>query len=333
MHIGFVGVGRIGAAHADVVRRHPQTSTMVVADADAERASRVAERLECDSVPAVDELWSRDLDGVVIASATASHADLIIAAVEAGVPTFCEKPVALDVPGTLRAARVVQASGVPVQIGFQRRFDDGFRRAKQVLHSGELGVLHRLHSITADPAPPPAEYIPTSGGIFRDCLVHDFDAVRWVTGRDVVEAMALGSNRGDDFFRDAADVDNTTVLLRLDDDTLVTVHGSRYNGGGYDARLELAGTRATYAVGLDEHAPVRSCEEGVDFPTQAPWPTFWERFQPAYQAEIHAFVEMARGRRESPCTVAEALEALYVAEAAQRSLDEGRTVGLTEVRG
>ncbi len=332
MRIGFLGVGRIGASHAAVVARHEGVTSLVVADADPARARSVAEELGAESVTDAAAVLAADVDAIVVATATDSHAELIAAGARAGVPVFCEKPVALDVPGTLRVLEEVRAAGTPVQIGFQRRFDAGYVAAREALRTGRLGELRRVHAVTADPAPPHASYIPTSGGIYRDCLIHDFDIVRWVTGREVVEVVALGANRGATFFVEAGDVDETVAILTLDDGTLVTVQGSRYNGAGYDVRMEVAGTDGTLVVGLDERAALRSAESGVEFPSGAPNPTFWERFADAYVAEINAFVEVVRGERPSPCSVEEALEALYVAEAATRSRLEGRRVEIAEVR-
>ena len=332
MRIGFLGVGRIGASHASAVARHPDVTSLVLADADPERARAVAGQLDAEAVADVTAVLEAGVDAVVIATATNSHADLIVAGARAGLPVFCEKPVALDVPGTLRVLEEVRATGTPVQIGFQRRFDAGYVAAREALHSGQLGELRRVHAVTADPAPPHASYIPTSGGIYRDCLIHDFDILRWVTGREIVDVVAVGANRGASFFAEAGDVDETVVLLTLDDGTLATVQGSRYNGAGYDVRMEIAGTEGTIAVGLDEHAALRSAEPGTGFPSGAPHPTFWERFADAYAAEINAFLAVVRGERPSPCTVDEALDALYVAEAATLSRLEGRRVEIAEVR-
>jgi len=332
MRIGFLGVGRIGASHASAVARHPDVTSLVLADADPGRARAVAGQLDAEAVADVTAVLEAGVDAVVIATATNSHADLILAGARAGLPVFCEKPVALDVPGTLRVLEEVRATGTPVQIGFQRRFDAGYVAAREALHGGQLGELRRVHAVTADPAPPHASYIPTSGGIYRDCLIHDFDILRWVTGREIVDVVAVGANRGASFFAEAGDVDETVVLLTLDDDTLATVQGSRYNGAGYDVRMEIAGTEGTIAVGLDEHAALRSAEPGTGFPSGAPHPTFWERFADAYAAEINAYLAVVRGERPSPCTVDEALDALYVAEAATLSRLEGRRVEIAEVR-
>lgn len=332
MRIGFLGVGRIGHSHAEVVARHPDVTSLVLADAVASRARSAAVALGCDYVETPDEVFRAGVDAVVIASATDTHAGLVRAAVDAGLPVFCEKPVALDVATTRDVQRRVDDAGVAVQIGLQRRFDHGYRAAREALADGRIGDLHRVHQLTGDQAPPHPEYVAASGGMYRDCHIHDFDILRWVTGREVVDVYATGSNRGAEFFREAGDVDNTAALLTLDDDTLVTVQGSRYNGAGHDVRMELAGTRATYVVGLDERAPWTSAEQGISFPDGDPWPNFWVRFTAAYVAEINTFVAVAKGEAASPCTVGEALEALYVAEAAELSRAQGRRVDVDEVR-
>lgn len=332
MRIGFLGVGRIGSSHAEVVARHPDVTGLVLADAVASRARSAAEALRCEHAETPDAVFRAGVDAVVIASATDTHADLVRAAVDTGLPVFCEKPVALDVATTLDVQRRVDDAGVAVQIGLQRRFDHGYRTAREALADGRIGDLHRVHQLTGDQAPPHPEYIAASGGMYRDCHIHDFDILRWVTGHEVVDVYATGSNRGADFFRDAGDVDNTAALLTLDDDTLVTLQGSRYNGAGHDVRMELAGTRATYVVGLDERSPWTSAEHRVAFPGSDPWPNFWVRFTPAYVAEINTFVEVAKGEADSPCTISEALEALYVAEAAEVSRAQGRRVDVEEVR-
>lgn len=333
MRIGLVGAGRIGASHAAVLAAHPEVAEVLVADADAGRARAVAAEIGARTVEPVGELLRPGaVDGLVIAAATTAHPELITAAARAGTPVFCEKPVALDVPETVRVLREVERTRTPVHIGFQRRFDAGYRRARQALRGGEIGELHRVHAITGDQEPPRASYLPLSGGIFRDCHVHDFDILRWVTGREVADVYAAGANRGAAFFAEAGDVDNAAALLRLDDGTLVTLQGSRYNGAGHDVRMELAGTRGTIAVGLDERLPLTSAEPGVSFPGGDPWPNFWTRFTPAYQAEIDAFVRLAKSGGEVPCTVAEALEAVLVAEAADRSMRLGTPVKLSEVR-
>ena len=330
MRVALVGAGRIGSEHAKVVCDHPEVDELVIADIDVARAEAVAQSLGVRSA-GIDSAMAR-ADAVVITAATQAHPALLLSAAESRIPVFCEKPIAADVAGSVSVVKELRRVGAVTQIGFQRRFDAGYVAARQAVQSGTLGELRRVHAVTADREPPSAAYIPTSGGIFRDCLVHDFDILRWITGRDVTHVYATGANRGAAFFAEAGDVDEAAALLTMDDGTLATMQGSRYNGGGHDVRMELAGTLATWAVGLDERTALVSAEAGVDFPDGEPYSTFWFRWLPAYQAEIAAFIELALGRRESPCTVEDALEAFYVAEAAEVSRREHRVVRVDEVR-
>lgn len=332
MRIGLIGSGRIGEMHAGELRERGEVDSLVVADADPVRARGLAERLGLTAVGTVDELYSSGVHGVLIAAATSAHARLIHEALDRRIPVFCEKPVALDVTGTREVVSHAVSSGVPLQIGFQRRFDAGYLAARQAVRDGRLGWLHTLRAVTADETPPPADYIPTSGGLFRDCGIHDFDIMRWITGRDVVSVYATGSNRGADFFAEGGDVDTAAAVLTFDDGMLATVTATRYNGAGHDVRLEVCGSEGAMFVGNDERAPLPSAEHGVSWPSAAPYRTFMERFRPAYSRELDSFLEVVTGRSDSPCRASEALEALYVAEACQLSLDEARPVGLDEVR-
>lgn len=331
MRIGLVGVGRIGAFHAETLRDLDTVDDLVVADVDAGAARDVADRLGVRHVPDVESLLAAGLDGLVIAAATPAHAPLLRRGIELGLPTFCEKPVAASLDETLELARLAQESATPVHIGFQRRFDAGYRRAAEAVAAGELGDVHLLRATTHDRTPPHASYIPTSGGIFRDCNVHDFDAIRFVTGREVVAAVAAGGGKGEAFFAEAGDVSTAAALLTLDDGTIALVSSTRYNGGGHDVRLEVHGSDGALAVGLDDSLAFRSAEEGVAFPPGPTHASFMQRFLPAYRAELTAFTEVAAGTRPSPCTVGDALQAFRIAEACQRSRTEGRPVRLDEI--
>ncbi|MEU6982560.1 Gfo/Idh/MocA family oxidoreductase [Streptomyces sp. NPDC046324] len=331
MRIGLIGTGRIGAFHAGVLARHPEVESLIVADADAGRAARVGGALGATVAPTVDALLDHALDALVITSATAAHAELITRAAGAGLPAFCEKPIALDVPGTLGALRAVESADTELQLGFMRRFDAGYAAAREAVRTGRLGRLHTVRAATSDPAPPPAAYLPLSGGLYRDCLVHDFDILRWVTGREVVEVYATGSDAGPAMFREAGDVDTAAALLTLDDGTLATATATRCNGAGYDVRMELAGERDQIAVGLDDRTPLTSVEAGGPPAPVKPWPGFLDRFASAYEAELDAFVRLVRGEAANPCDGREALEALRIAEACERSRREHRPVALAEI--
>jgi myo-inositol 2-dehydrogenase/D-chiro-inositol 1-dehydrogenase len=332
MRFGLIGVGRIGAFHASTLRDLPAADSVVVADADATRAREVAGRLGLQAAGSVPDLLTAGIEALVIATPTSTHPDLIVAGIRAGLPVFCEKPVAADIAGTLGVIKTVADGADRVQIGFQRRFDPGYQRAREAVRSGALGWVHTVRSATCDAAPPPAAYIPASGGIFRDCAVHDFDSIRWVTGREVTQVYATGANRGERFFADAGDVDTACAMLTLDDGTQALVTCGRYNGQGYDVRLELLGSAASVCAGLDDHLPLRSAEPGQAFPAGPAHRDFMGRFRDAYAAELAAFGRVAAGQAASPCTLEDALEAFYVAEACELSRQRRQPVEVTEVR-
>lgn len=332
MRIGILGLGRIGAFHAETLSGLDVVESLVVADPYAEAAKTAAERFGAEVADSPEALLASGVDGVVIAAATDAHPGLILAAVDAGVPVFCEKPVARTMAEGVAVLRAVEARDVPVQIGYNRRFDAGFAAARAAVLAGELGTLHTVRSTTLDPAPPPAAYVAASGGIFRDCSVHDFDIVRWVTGREVTEVYAVGGNRGARYIAEAGDADTTGALLTLDDGTIAVISNSRHNGRGYDVRMELHGFEDSIAVGLEDKLPLRSVEPGVTFPAGTPHDFFMDRFTPAYRAELSAFTEVVAGSRPSPCTVADALEAGWIAEACTLSMKEHRPVRVEEVR-
>ena len=331
MKIGLAGAGRIGAMHAEVLARLDGVSEVVIADVVADRARVVATNVGGRAVETVKALFEAGLDGIVVAAATDAHASLITAAVARGIPVFCEKPVAFDVEGTLEVIEAVEGSGVPVQVGFQRRFDPGYRQARDTVQSGRLGWIHTLRSCTLDVAPPPADYIATSGGFFRDCAVHDFDSIRWVTGREIVSVYAVGANRGDAFFADHDDIDTASAVLTLDDGALAVVSCSRYNQAGYDVRLEVLGQKGSIAVGLDDNCALESAEPGATFPVGIAHAAFPERFAAAYQAELRAFVGLVQHGGDSECTPLDALQAFYAAEACELSRHEARPVSMSEV--
>ncbi len=332
MRIGVAGVGRIGRFHAETLRGLPTVDSVIVADADQDRARLTAAALSVEAADSPDALLAAGLDALVIAAATDAHPDLIVRGLDAGLPVFCEKPVASDIGATLTVLKRAAEAGTPVQIGFQRRFDAGYQAARAAVQSGRLGWLHTVRATTLDPAPPPAAYIATSGGLFRDCGVHDFDAIRWVTGREIVAVYATGANRGADFFRAAGDVDTMSALLTLDDGTLATVSDGRYNGAGYDVRLEVLGSAGSICAGLDDSLPLPSAEPGAAFPAGPPYPQFFARFAEAYRAELAAFIGIAAERGPSPCTIEDALAASCVAEACELSRARRAPVLVEEVR-
>jgi len=331
LHVGVIGVGRIGAFHVESLRALDGVSALTLADADATRALQVARDLDANAAETPEALVDAGVDALVIATATAGHAPLLRLAAAAGIPAFCEKPVALDLAAIDDVLEEVSRAGILVQIGFQRRFDAGYRAARDAVATGTLGNLLAVRAATHDPAPPAEAYIATSGGIFRDLSIHDFDAVRYVTGEDIVEVYADGAVRETPWFAEHGDVDVAVAVLRMSGGALGILSGTRHDPLGYDVRLEVFGVSDSIAVGVDRRSPLRSVEPGAASPAGARYGNFLERFELAYRAELAAFVEAVRNGGESPCPLSEARAALLVALAADRSRAERRPVSIEEV--
>ena len=328
--LGLAGVGRIGVMHANNIAAltgvlNPQgiNVRLRLTDVAEDHARAIAAGLGAEFLPSVGALLASGLDGLVIATGTGTHPELIKAGVDAGIPVFCEKPVALNVADALPVLDYIRDRNGVVQIGHQRRFDAGYQEARRAYQAGELGWIHSLRAVTCDMAPPPVEFLASSGGLFRDCSVHDFDILRWLTGREIVEVYARGSNNGDPAIGAAGDVDTALALVTFDDGTVGTVSATRYNGAGHDVRLEIQGSLSSLMVGLDDKTALASAEAGVSFPAGEPHRTFAERFDQAYRSEMAAFVELILGRRDNPCTPEDAVAASRVADAAQESLASG----------
>ena len=332
VRLALIGLGRIGAFHAETLTGLADVDDLLVTDERPEVTAAVAARLDARPVPDINAALSAGVDGVVIAAATPAHASLILAAHDAGVPVFCEKPIAFTAAESQQIVARLADCAVPVQIGYNRRFDPAFVAAYNEVRTGALGRLTTVRSTTMDPAPPPSAYLAASGGIFRDCSVHDFDIVRWIVGRDVVEVFATGTDHGEAIFARAGDVATAQTLLTFDDGTQGVVSNTRYNGRGYDCRLELHGSADTVVAGWDGKTPVRNLAPGETFPHGPAHQFFMDRFAEAYRAELRAFLDVTMGRKASPCTPEDALEVAWIAEAATLSLHQHRPITMEEVR-
>ena len=330
MRVGLLGAGRIGTSHARVLAEHPDIDSLLIGDINMERAGALAQQVGAEAAP-VDKILEGKLDAAVIAAATSAHAELINRCLDAGLPTFCEKPIALDYGETAAIVDRVEASGAILQIGFQRRFDAGYREAKRLIEANRLGTIYCIRMAGHDPEPPHESYIPQSGGIFRDLHIHDFDILRWLTGSEVEEVFAYGAVRRFEMFARYGDVDTSAAIMRMRDGLPVVLTGSRQDALGYDIRAEIIGSEDSISVGLDQHTPLRSVEPGMP-PFEGPaYPHFTVRFAAAYRAELDHFLDLARGRAENPCTARDALEALRIAMAADESLAQHRPVPVSEI--
>lgn len=329
MIVGVLGLGRIGATHASNLAGLDGVE-LLVHDPDPAASERSVAATGGRAMPGRDALLSA-ADAVVIATPMANHPDDLQAAAAAGIPILCEKPISLDVTSTASALAVVEDAGVDVQVGFMRRFDAGFVEMRRSVESGDLGDVYLVRAASHDHVPPHESYLDKAGSVFRDMHIHDFDAVRWLTGRDVVEVYAAGSVLVDDMFARHGDVDMTALVLVLEGGVLASISGARANPLGYDHRTEVIGSRDALCAGWTERTPLRSADPGAAAGPVDPYPAFPDRFGPAYRAEVEAFVALVRGEAPNRSPGRGALDALRVAVAADRSLAEHRPVAIDEI--
>ncbi|RWZ64535.1 inositol 2-dehydrogenase [Labedella populi] len=322
LRFGLIGTGRIGQVHAASMAADPDTTLAWVCDPFVEGARAVADRFGgtvTDDASAV--FASGEVDAVLIASPTATHVDLIAAAIEAGIPALCEKPIDLDIARVDALLPTVRSSGVPIALGFNRRFDPAFASVRARVAAGEIGDLEHLSIVSRDPAAPPAAYIAVSGGIFRDMTIHDLDMARFFLP-DIVEVSAMGSTVFDPGARQHGDFDTAVTTLRASSGAIVSISNSRHSAIGYDQRLEAFGPRGILQVA---NAPTSlvSLSTATVVEGRPPYQDFFlERYAEAYAAELREFVRLVRGEPSTSPTFEDGRAALLLADAAQRSATE-----------
>jgi myo-inositol 2-dehydrogenase/D-chiro-inositol 1-dehydrogenase len=332
VRIGIIGVGRIGSMHAELlVQRIPGAAVTRVYDAFPGSARAAADALGVTVSESVEALLgSPDVDAVAICTSTDTHADLIVAAAEAGKAIFCEKPVSLDLAAVDRALAAVEAAGVPFQIGFNRRFDPAHAAVAAAVADGEVGEPQIVRITSRDPAPPPLEYVRTSGGIFLDMTIHDFDMARFVAGSEVVEVYARGSVLLDAGFGEAGDVDTAVIVLEHANGCLTTIDNSRQAVYGYDQRVEVFGSAGMAASENPlAHSTIVRTASGVRAATLPYF--FLERYVPSYLREWEAFVSAVATGQPPVVGVNDARAPLVIGLAAWRSLRERRPVRVEEI--
>ncbi len=330
MKIAILGVGRLGAFHAKVLRDLKGVDELRINDTDGARAAALAKELGAKHAASIDDALT-GADAAVIVTPTGTHAELIRRALDQGLAVFCEKPIALDLESTKRVVDHVNKTKGRVQIGFQRRFDAGFQEARRRVQRGDLGAVYSFHMTSRDAKPPPDAYIETSGGQFVDQLIHDFDVTRWMFGDEVDEVYATGSTLGFPQYAKYGDVATSAAVLKLSGGAVGLLDAARHNEAGYDIHVEIYGAKDSIAIGLDPRTPMSSVERDGPKMKDPAYPTFFVRFDAAYRAELAHFLRFARGEAENPCTVRDGMEALRIALAAGRSLKESRPVALKDV--
>jgi myo-inositol 2-dehydrogenase/D-chiro-inositol 1-dehydrogenase len=318
--------------HAELVaHRVPGAALAAVYDVVPESAEQVADLFGTHAAGSVGEvLESPVVDAVAVCSSTDTHFDLIVAAARAGKAIFCEKPISLDLDLVDRALAEVEAAGVPLQIGFNRRFDPAHRSVRDAVADGVIGDLHLLRISSRDPSPPPISYVRVSGGLFLDMTIHDFDMARFVSGSEVVDVFAQGAVRVDPAIGEAGDVDTAVVTLRHQDGCLTVIDNSRQAAYGYDQRVEAFGSRGmAQSANPLEHTGTTLTADGA---RTAPLPRFFlERYTPSFIGEWEAFVGLVRDGGPSPVSGADGRAPLVIGLAAARSLHERRPVATAEI--
>ena len=332
VRFGLLGAGRIGRVHAKAINGDPGARLVAVADAMPAAAAAIAAQYGCDvrSIDAI--LGATDIDAVVICTPTDTHADLIEAFARAGKAIFCEKPIDLSLSRVKSCLDVVRKAKATLMVGFNRRFDPHFAAVRAEIAKGSIGVVEMAVITSRDPGAPPVSYIARSGGIFRDMTIHDFDMARFLLGEEITDVSAMASVLVDPEIGMAGDFDSVQVMLKTASGKQAMISNSRRATYGYDQRIEVHG--ALGAVSAENQRPVMIEVATAAGYTRPPLHDFFmTRYTEAYAAEIAAFIAVLGGAGVASPSGEDGLAALALAEAALRSVAEGRVVRVSEVLG
>ena len=330
IRFGLLGAGRIGKVHAKAVTGDANAKLVAVADAMAPAAQAIADQYGCDvrTIEAIEA--AKDIDAVVICTPTDTHADLIERFVKAGKAVFCEKPIDLSLARVKQCLEVVRAHKGVLMVGFNRRFDPHFRAVRAEIDKGTVGDVEMVVITSRDPGAPPVEYIKRSGGIFRDMTIHDFDMARFLLGEEISEVVATAAVLVDPAIGAAGDFDSVQVLLKTASGKQAMISNSRRATYGYDQRIEVHGSKG--AVSAENQRPVSiEVATGAGYTRPPLHDFFMTRYTEAYAAEIATFIAALDGKGAAEPTGEDGLVALALADAAVKSVAEGRVVKLSEV--
>ncbi|MDJ0770191.1 MAG: inositol 2-dehydrogenase [Ilumatobacter sp.] len=332
LRIGLLGCGRIGVMHADLLSGRIDGLTLgAVYDVVGEAAERTGARYDAAVAASPDELIEHpEVDAVAICSSTDTHIDLLVQAAAAGKPVFIEKPLSLALDQVDRGIAAADAAGIPVQVGFNRRFDPSHRLVRDRVADGDVGDVHLVRITSRDPAPPPVSYIEVSGGIFLDMTIHDFDMARFVTGSEVVDVFAHASVRVDPAIGEAGDYDTLVVAMRHENGAITTIDNSRQAVYGYDQRVEVFGSGGMAAS--DNPLTTTSVYRNADGGQLSTVPYFFlDRYIPSYLAEWESFLSMVRDGTPTPVSLADGRAPLVLGLAAGLSVRESRLVRVDDI--
>jgi myo-inositol 2-dehydrogenase/D-chiro-inositol 1-dehydrogenase len=319
--VGIIGAGRIGKVHAENISKMRDVRLKTISDLYVESVVPWAEGQGIENITNQYQeiLHDEEIDAVLICSSTQTHVPLIQEAALCGKHIFCEKPISFTIEDTMEALDVVKEKEVLLQIGFNRRFDPNFKRVHELVRSGQVGDVHIVKITSRDPAPPPAEYIKTSGGIFIDMSIHDFDMARYIVGSEVEEVYAQGAVFIDPVCKEVGDVDTAVITLKFKNGAIAVIDNSRKAVYGYDQRVEVFGSKGCVSVENDLPTTAKLLtEESVA--TDKPKYFFLERYKEAYVEEIRSFFHAIKYNETPLVTGEDGYQAERIAHMAKASL-------------
>lgn len=327
MRIGILGCGRIGRVHASSVLALPDTRLVAVADAVPDAAQALAGDAGAEVRVAEEIVAASDIDAVIIATPTDTHYNLIHALASAQKAIFCEKPIDMSADRIRACIAAVEKAGIPFMTGFNRRFDPNFAKLQQMIRSGDVGNVEIVTILSRDPSPPPHDYIRSSGGLFRDMMIHDFDMARFLLGEEPDSVHAVGSALIDPVVASLGDVDTAAVTLTTPSGRICQISNSRRATYGYDQRVEVHGANGMLRAGnvLQNTVEVAS-EAGFQ---RAPAKGFFlERYEAAYRKELESFALSVRNADRPSPSIHDGLKAQVIADAATASWKSGQSIRL-----
>jgi myo-inositol 2-dehydrogenase/D-chiro-inositol 1-dehydrogenase len=327
LRFGVLGAGRIGNVHAKALRDSGRAQVAFVADAMPEAAGALAAKVGARTGSVEDVITSKEIDAILIATPTDTHADLIEQAAKAGKMILCEKPVSLSVERIEECLKVVEKAGVPLMIGFHRRYDPNYSVLEKRLRAGEIGDVEIVTIICRDPTPPPVSYIERSGGLYRDMMIHDFDMARFLLGEDPVTVHALGASLVDPAIGKAGDIDTAAVHMQTASGKMCVITNSRRATYGHDQRIEVHGSKGMLRAGNMHLTTLEKANDGGFTSDLIPF-SFIERYEDAYRIEINAFLTAIEKGVAPTASGHDGLMAQKLAEAAAESLKTGQAVAV-----
>jgi myo-inositol 2-dehydrogenase / D-chiro-inositol 1-dehydrogenase len=326
LKVAVIGTGFIGSVHTKNIARHPGAELVAVSDANIEAAKKIAATTGAKAVTDIAEIFNNEeIQVVFIATPTDTHVDYLKRAAHAGKAIYCEKPIGLDYKEAEQAVRTVSATGVPVMLGFNRRFDASHAAVKQAVDRGDIGKVEIVQLTSRGPKPPPISYVKVSGGQLRDQTIHFFDLLRWLTGDEPVEVYAIGAVLVDRAIGEAGDVDTSIVSIRMNSGALCQIDSSRRAAYGYDERLEVFGSEGLAESERQSFRGV-SVYKGHHILRDGLHPGWFERIEQSYYEAIDAFFRsIEKGTRPSP-SLEDGLKAQLIADKAMESMKTGQPI-------